>query len=188
MNSREAHDAPLIEPLFPDGVVPNVRDPQLFRQYFTYTPARRASEGIAREDLESFLAAQYAYQIGLDEDEEIIAWGSVWVGITAEAQDFPGEAVVTGNTLVAWWHPKPNGLIHTFLAGHSDFAGYKMDGPTGGNFRWLTGAYANEQGKFLVENPVIWLASRPSSTDGHDARRALTFYFTFAGLVQPAPP
>lgn len=186
MTFESSNQDPPADLLFPGGLVPEIREPHLFRTYFTYSTQRRESEGIAREDFDSFLAAQYAYQIGLAEDEQIVAWGSVWVGVTAEGKDFPGEAVVTDKTLAAWWLPSPAGLIHTFTASHSDFTGYKMEGPTGGNFRWSTGAYANDEGRFHIENPVMWLASRPSTTDGHDARRALTFYFSFASLVRPA--
>lgn len=62
--------------------------------------------GIPPEDLDSYLDAMYARQLGLSEDEAILAWGPVYVGPPTADREFEGTAVVTEKSLIMWWLPK----------------------------------------------------------------------------------
>ena len=153
---------------------------------FTITEERRNTLGIPSEDLQSYMEAGYATALGLDEHETFLAWGPIWVGQHNDEKSFEGTAVITAKSIMAWWQPNRRGLIHTFQASHSAFEAYEVLGPTAGHFRWNTGIYANDSGKFIVGDPVMFVASRFSDKDGHANRRALEVYWTFAHLTANA--
>ena len=150
---------------------------------FTITEERRKTVGILSEDLESYMDAKYATVLGLDEHETVLAWGPVWMGIRGHDKRFEGTAVITPQTIMAWWQPRKRGLIHTFQASHTAFEAYEYLGPTAAHFRWTTGVCGNDSGKFIASGPVWFIASRFSDKDGHANRRTLEVYYTFASFL-----
>ena len=178
--NKEPKSSPLA---YPGNAKPDLSQPGAERAYFTYTPERRARDGIPAEDLSSYMEAGYATVLGLDSSETFLAWGPVWVSRYDDDKEHEGTAVITPDSLLVWWQPSRRGLIHTFQAKHSAFEGRESLGNTSGYFRWDAGVYANDSGKFMVGNPVMYLAARFSAKDGHANRRTMTVYWTFAGRV-----
>jgi len=150
---------------------------------FTISEVRRQTVGIPSEDLESYMEARYATVLGLDEHETFLAWGPVWMGIRGYEKRFEGTAVITSQSIMAWWQPSRRSLIHSFQASHTAFEAYEYLGPSASHFRWTTGVCGNDTGKFIVGDPVMFVASRFSDKDGHANRRTLEVYYTFADLA-----
>lgn len=177
--------------LYPSGIEPiNQQNPGTAPRsedlitYFTITPQVRARIGLPPEDGESYLDAMYAYQLGLDKDETILAWGPVHVGPPTDNRIFDGTAVVTENSLIVWWLPSKRGLIHVMQNTHDRIYRLQIEGPTAAHLFWEDGIYADDAGKHLVSNPNMYLAARVGNQNGHENRRAFSLYYTFAHYVK----
>jgi hypothetical protein len=177
--------------LYPAGFEPvnreapgDARKSEDLTSYFTITPQQRELMGIPPEDLDSYLEAMYARQLGLDDAETILAWGPVYVEPPMGNRTFDGTAVVTEKSLMVWWLPSNRGLIHVMHNPHDSISGLQIEGPTAAHFYWEQGIYADNVGKHVVSNPNIYMAARFGKQNGHDNRRAFCLYYTFAHYVK----
>lgn len=166
-----------------EGDAPDFSVPGGKKTYFTITEERRRREGIASADIASFAEAQYAIPLGLNEEEPFLAWGPIWVSLYGVHKVHEGTGVVTPDSLIIWWQPKRRGLIHSFQANHAAHLSVEEEGPTAANFRWDTGVYADDNGKFMVGDPAFYIAARWCDDDGDANRRALNFYYTLADRI-----
>ena len=152
--------------------------------YFTITAQQRSRMGLPPEDRDSYLDAMYAQQLGLHESETILAWGPVYIRPPNAQREFDGTAVVTSKSLMVWWLPDTRGLLHVMHNRHDRIQGLEVKGPTAAHFYWQEGIYADDGGKYKVANPNMYLAARLGKQNGHDNRRALSMYYTFAHFVK----
>jgi len=181
---RKKNDATVLRMLYPAGFEP-ILNPEKRGDatHFIITPQQRSRMGIPPEDLDSYLDATYAHNLGLDEAETILAWGPVHIGPTQIIdREFDGTAVVTSESLMVWWLPKKSGLIHVMHNRHDRIQHLEVNGATAAHISWQDGIYADDTGKYTVENPRFYIAARVTE-DGHANRRAMCLYYTFAHYV-----
>ena len=154
-----------------------------------------ANSGIPNEDVMAYSEAGYAHVLGVPENDLIIAWGPALIQTPEDKVQREGTVVVTRNTMLAYWQPGRTSMIHTFQANHSAATDAQEIDDLSMQVQWEVAEYANNQGKFLVGDAPV-LLSPLLSRDGHANRRALTWYFTLAALIQgeddgfrgPTPP
>lgn len=150
---------------------------------FVITPEERSRMGLPSVDLDSYLDATYAHNLGLSEAETILAWGPVHIGPHQIIdREFDGTAVVTEESLMVWWLPKKSGLIHVMHSRHDRIQHLEVRGATAAHISWQDAIYADDTGKYKVEDPRFYIAARVTK-DGHANRRAFYLYYTFAHYV-----
>jgi hypothetical protein len=141
-----------------------------------------SKSAIPHEDLMAYSDAAYAHVLGVPENDLIIAWGPALIQSPEDAKARQGTVVVTRQTLLAYWQPSRTSLIHTFQGNHSAVTDTQQDSEYSMRIHWEIAEYANNKGKFYVgEAPMILGAQL--GRDGHANRRALTWYFTLAALL-----
>jgi len=184
---RNKSDSKILPMLYPAGFEPmRSRENPGDVAHFNITPQQRSRMGIPAEDRESYIDAMYAHTLGLNEAETVLAWGPVHVGPPTANREFDGTAVVTEESLIVWWLPNKGGLIHVMHNRHDRIGQLQVEGPTAATLYWRDGIYADDAGKYTVENPNIYLAARVThgKNDGHDNRRAFYLFYTFAHYVK----
>jgi hypothetical protein len=152
------------------------------------------SSEIAREDVRAYSEASYATVLGIPDSDTIIAWGPGRIETPQDGKPRLGTVVVTRNTMLAYWQPGRTSLIHTFQGNHSAVIGYQRTGDHSLNAQWEIAEYADNNGKFIVGNAPVFLTA-DLGKDGHANRRALTWFYTLAYLLNssdgsqpPGPP
>jgi len=180
--SRGRRDEP-VAMAFPGGVYPDLSSPALRSDYFTMTPSRRAREGIAKDDVMSYMDAGYAHALGIPNDEQILAWGPVTIRTALDDRTYDGDAVVTSEQFLAWWLPSSRGLVHTIQVSHGALIGLQPADAHVDTYHWSTGIYADDAAKHIVQDPVIMLGTRLGK-DPHANRRAETLSYTLKWLLK----
>ena len=166
---------------FPAGQEPPQGVPvgeYLTRLALSMTP----NSGIPREDLMAYSDAGYAHALGIPQGDLIIAWGPALIQTPDDSSQREGTVVVTRTTMLAYWQPGRTSMIHTFQGNHSAVTASESTGEHSMMLQWEIAEYANNDGKFMVGEAVVMLGAK-IGRDGHANRRALTWFFTLAALV-----
>ena len=176
---------------FPQGQAPPAGDSTSIHTFLVHGAlSKTGNSTIPSEDVSSYIDAMYAHALGIQEGDQIIAWGPATIRTPQEDKDRAGTVAITRETMLAWWQPGRMSLIHTFQANHSGVTAVEPLDRWASMVQWQVAEYADNRGEFLVGDPVVQLAAR-FSKDGHENRRALTWFETLMYLLDtgagPAP-
>ncbi|MDQ1250251.1 MAG: hypothetical protein QG597_4630 [Actinomycetota bacterium] len=171
---------------FPGGARPELQTEAGRKAAFVWSIERRRVEGIPEEDRLSHQLALYAHSLGIPREEELIAWGPLEIEAGLSGKTYVGEAVVTQQSMLAWWTRKRSGLIHTFQGYHDALVSLVPVTSTLATYTYLAAIQASDGEPELVDNAVMRFGQHYGD-DPHANRRSQELFYSWRRRLEEQP-